>query len=299
MTSIAITGASGLIGTALAHRLAANGHRVLRFTRQASNGADSIAWDPKSGSIEADKLRGVDAVVHLAGAGIGDKRWTTDYKREILESRTKSTALLSSALADLTDGPKVLLSGSAIGIYGESESATFTEVSPAGTGFLADVCVQWEAETASAEKAGVRVAHLRTGIVLSPKGGALKKLLPLFKLGAGGRMGSGRQWQSWISIDDEIAAIEYLLTSSVTGSVNLTAPQPVTQAEFTKILAKVLKRPSFVPVPSFGPKLLLGGELADALLFTGQKVLPTVLERDGFTFAHADLESALRSLLSK
>ena len=299
MTSIAITGASGLIGTALAQHLTTQGHRVVRFTRRTSSGSDSIAWNPKTGSIEADKLRGVDAVVHLAGAGIGDKRWTTDYKREILESRTKSTALLASTLADLSDGPKILLSGSAIGIYGESESATFTEESPAGSGFLADVCVQWEAASAPAEKAGVRVAHLRTGIVLSPKGGALKKLLPLFKLGAGGRMGSGRQWQSWISIDDEIAAIEHLLTSSVTGAINLTAPKPVTQAEFTKTLAKVLKRPSFVPVPSFGPKLLLGSELADALLFTGQKVLPTVLERDGFRFAHADLESALRHLLGK
>ena len=299
MTSIAITGASGLIGTALAHHLSARGHRVVRFTRQTSAGSDSIAWDPKAGSIEADKLRGVDAVVHMAGAGIGDKRWSSDYKREILESRTKSTALLASTLADLSDGPKVLLSGSAIGIYGESESATFTEESPNGSGFLADVCVQWEAATAPAEKAGVRVAHLRTGIVLSPKGGALKKLLPLFKLGAGGRMGSGRQWQSWISIDDEIAAIEHLLTSSVTGAVNLTAPNPVTQAEFTKTLARVLKRPSLLPVPTFGPKLLLGSELADALLFTGQKMLPTVLERDGFAFAHADLESALRHLLGK
>ena len=299
MTSIAITGASGLIGTALSHHLAARGHRVVRFTRQSSTGADSIAWNPKSGSIEADKLRGVDAIVHLAGAGIGDKRWTTDYKREILESRTKSTALLASTLADMSDGPKVLLSGSAIGIYGESESTTFTEESPAGSGFLADVCVQWEAATAPAEAAGVRVAHLRTGIVLSRKGGALKKLLPLFKLGAGGRMGSGRQWQSWISINDEIAAIEHLLTSNVKGAVNLTAPQPVTQAEFTKTLARVLKRPSFLPVPTFGPKLLLGSELADALLFTGQKVLPTVLERDGFRFAHRDLESALRALLAK
>jgi uncharacterized protein (TIGR01777 family) len=299
VTSIAITGASGLIGTALAQHLTSRGHRVVRFTRQTSAGSDSIAWDPKSGSIEADKLRGVDAVVHMAGAGIGDKRWTDDYKREILESRTKSTALLASTLADLSDGPKVLLSGSAIGIYGESESATFTEESPHGSGFLADVCVQWESATAPAEKAGVRVAHLRTGIVLSPKGGALKKLLPLFKLGAGGRMGSGRQWQSWISIDDEIAAIEHLLTSNVSGAVNLTAPNPVTQAEFTKTLARVLKRPSFVPVPTFGPKLLLGSELADALLFTGQKVLPKVLERDGFGFAHVDLESALRHLLGK
>ncbi|MGA0879233.1 MAG: DUF1731 domain-containing protein, partial [Ilumatobacteraceae bacterium] len=148
-------------------------------------------------------------------------------------------------------------------------------------------------------RAGIRVAHLRTGIVLSPKGGALKKLLPLFKVGAGGRMGSGRQWQSWISIDDEVMAIDHLLTANVTGAVNLTAPHPVTQAEFTKTLAKVLRRPSLLPVPSFGPKLLLGGELADALLFTGQKVLPTVLQRSGFAFRHADLESALRSLLGR
>ena len=297
--TIAITGASGLIGTALAQHLTARGDRVVKFSRSGGGGSDVIAWDPRRGSIEADKLRGVDAVVHLAGAGIGDKRWTTDYKREILESRTKSTTLLSSALADLAEGPKVLLSGSAIGYYGESIDATFIESSPAGPGFLADVCVQWEQATSAAERAGIRVAHLRTGIVLSPKGGALKKLLPLFKLGAGGRMGSGRQWQSWISIDDEIGAIEHLLSASVSGPVNLTAPRPVTQAEFTKTLAHVLRRPSFVPVPSFGPKLLLGSELADALLFTGQRVLPEVLGASGYSFVHHDLESALRALLNR
>lgn len=297
--TIAITGASGLIGTALADHLTRRGDRVVRFTRSGSSNNDSIAWNPASGTIDAERLRGVDAVVHLAGAGIGDKRWTDSYKREILESRTKSTSLLASTLAGLSDGPKVLLSGSAIGYYGESETASFTEQSVAGTGFLADVCVQWEAATEVAEKAGIRVAHLRTGIVLSPRGGALKKLLPLFKLGAGGRMGSGRQWQSWISIDDEVLAIDHLLSSSVTGAVNLTAPQPVTQAEFTKTLARVLKRPAFVPVPSFGPKLLLGSELADALLFTGQRVEPKVLLADGYAFVHRDLESALRSLLGR
>lgn len=297
--TIAITGASGLIGTALADHLTRRGDRVVRFTRSGSSNDDSIAWNPASGTIDAERLRGVDAVVHLAGAGIGDKRWTDSYKREILESRTKSTSLLASTLAGLSDGPKVLLSGSAIGYYGESETASFTEQSAAGTGFLADVCVQWEAATEVAEKAGIRVAHLRTGIVLSPRGGALKKLLPLFKLGAGGRMGSGRQWQSWISIDDEVLAIDHLLSSSVTGAVNLTAPQPVTQAEFTKTLARVLKRPAFVPVPSFGPKLLLGSELADALLFTGQRVEPKVLLTDGYAFVHRDLESALRSLLGR
>jgi len=298
-STIAITGASGLIGTALARHLRESGRRVVTFDRTGGSGPDSISWNPATGAIDADRLVGVDAVVHLAGAGIGDRRWSDDYKREILESRTKSTRLLASAMASTVGGPRVLLSGSAIGYYGESESATFVESSPAGKGFLADVCVEWEAATQPAEAAGIRVAHLRTGIVLSPRGGALKKLLPLFRLGLGGRMGSGRQWQSWISIDDEVAAIDHLLTSSVTGAVNLTAPTPVSQAEFTKTLARVLRRPAFVPVPAFGPKILLGSELADALLFTGQKVLPSVLERDGFRFAHSDLESALRHLLKK
>lgn len=297
--TIAITGASGLIGTALTAHLTAQGDRVLPFTRSGSSGLNAISWNPATGTIEAEKLKGVDAVVHLAGAGIGDKRWTDSYKREILESRTKSTVLLAETMASMDNGPKVLLSGSAIGYYGESLTAEFTEDSPAGSGFLAEVCVLWETATEAASKAGIRVAHLRTGIVLSPDGGALKKLLPLFKLGAGGRMGSGRQWQSWISIDDEVAAINHLLSANVTGAVNLTAPQPVTQAEFTKTLARVLRRPSLLPVPSFGPKILLGGELADALLFTGQKVLPKVLNASGYSFIHSDLESALRSLLKR
>ncbi|MFM1751842.1 MAG: hypothetical protein RL119_804 [Actinomycetota bacterium] len=297
--TIAITGASGLIGTALSAHLSARGDRVLAFTRSGASGPNTISWNPVTGAIDAEKLVGVDAVVHLAGAGIGDKRWTDSYKREILDSRTKSTALLAETMAGLENGPRVLLSGSAIGYYGESVTAEFTEDSPAGSGFLAEVCVLWEAASEAASKAGIRVAHLRTGIVLSPKGGALKKLLPLFKIGAGGRMGSGRQWQSWISIDDEVAAIDHLLTANVTGAVNLTAPQPVTQAEFTKTLARVLKRPSLLPVPSFGPKLLLGGELADALLFTGQKVMPNVLKASGYSFIHNDLETALRSLLNR
>jgi uncharacterized protein (TIGR01777 family) len=297
--TIAITGASGLIGTALSAHLSAKGDRVLAFTRRGDSTDSTIAWDPAAGRIDAQRLRGVDVVVHLAGAGIGDKRWSDDYKREILESRTKSTSLLASAMADLSDGPKVLLSGSAIGYYGASLDTEFDERSPHGDGFLADVCAQWENSAAPAIAAGIRTAFLRTGIVLSPRGGALKKLLPLFKIGAGGRMGSGRQWQSWISIDDEVAAIDHLSTIDVSGPVDLTAPTPVTQAEFTRILAKVLKRPAFVPVPSFGPKILLGGELADALLFTGQKVMPRALEASGYSFIHRDLESALRHLLKR
>jgi uncharacterized protein len=295
---IAITGSTGLIGTALIAHLAAIGHTPVPVVRRPATG-NEIFWDPAAGRLDPADLHGVDAVVHLAGAGIGDKRWTPAYKKVLLESRTRSTNLLSEAIAASEERPKVLLSGSAIGIYGAHESQAFTEDSPSGSGFLADICVDWETSTKMAETAGVRVAHLRTGIVLSPAGGALKKQLPLFKAGLGGRFGNGRQWQSWISVTDEVAAITHLLTSDVEGPVNLTAPNPVTNAEFTSTLAKVLKRPALLPIPSFGPKLLLGSELANNLLFSGQKVLPQRLSSDGFTFAHADLETALRALLNK
>jgi len=295
---IAVTGSTGLIGTALIAHLTTLGHTPVPVVRRAATG-NEISWDPAAGRLDPAALSGVDAVVHLAGAGIGDKRWTPAYKKVLLESRTRSTNLLSEAIAAAEERPKVLLSGSAIGIYGADAQQAFTEDSPSGTGFLADICVDWETCTKMAEAAGVRVAHLRTGIVLSPEGGALKKQLPLFKLGLGGRFGNGRQWQSWISITDEVAAITHLLTSDVEGPVNLTAPNPVTNAEFTSTLAKVLKRPALLPIPSFGPKLLLGSELANNLLFTGQKVLPSRLSADGFSFSHPDLETALRALLNK
>jgi uncharacterized protein (TIGR01777 family) len=294
---IAITGASGLIGSALSHRLADDGHEVVPVVRRAP-GDNEIGWSVSENRIDDGAFDGIDAVVHLAGAGIGDHRWTDDYKREILESRTVGTALVANAVTGATDGPKVLLSGSAIGYYGASADATFTEESPAGTGFLADVCVAWEA-AAPARGGDVRVAYLRTGIVLSAAGGALKKQLPLFKFGLGGKMGSGHQWQSWIHIDDEVAAIVHLLTADLDGPVNLTAPNPVTNAEFTDTLGDVLGRPTILPIPKFGPKLVLGGELADNLLFSGQKVVPTALESNGFTFAHPTLDGALRDLLKK
>jgi len=296
---IAITGATGLIGSALTLQLQSLGHEVIRIVRGAPQGSD-ITWSPADGRIDGHALDGIDAVVHLAGAGIGDKRWTDDYKRELLESRTKGTALISEAIAAADNGPTVLLSGSAIGIYGARGDAVLDETSEVGTGFLADLCVQWEAATGVAEAAGVRVAHLRTGIVLSNAGGALKKQLPLFKLGLGGKMGDGGQYQSWIHIDDEVAAITHLLTTDTRGAVNLTAPAPVTNAEFTKTLGGVLGRPTFLPIPKFGPKVVLGGELAENLLFTGQRVLPAVLERDAeFSFSYPDLESALRALLAR
>jgi len=295
---IVISGSSGLIGTQLVAKLSNSGHEVIRLVRRSPK-AGEIQWNPKSGTLDASALEGVDAVIHLSGAGIGDKRWSDGYRKEILDSRTDTTALLAKTIASLSRKPSVFLSGSAIGIYGARNDEQLTEVSTHGTGFLAEVCEQWEAAAKPAVDAGVRTVYLRTGIVLSPKGGALKKLLPLFKLGVGGKFGNGKQWQSWISIDDEIGAIEYLLTANVSGAVNLTAPNPVTNAEFTKVLASVLKRPAIVPVPTFAPKILLGGELADALLFTGQRVIPAALNASGYSFKHTTLESALRSLLSK
>ena len=295
---IVISGASGLIGTQLVTTLKSSGHEVVQLVRRSA-AAGQIMWDPKSGKLDPASLEGCDAVIHLSGAGIGDKRWSDAYRREILDSRTATTLLLANTIASLQRKPSVFLSGSAIGIYGARGDEQLTETSAHGTGFLADVCEQWEAAAKPAIDAGVRTVFLRTGIVLSPKGGALKKLLPLFRLGVGGKFGNGKQWQSWISMDDEVASIIHLLTTNVSGAVNLTAPQPVTNAEFTKVLARVVKRPAIVPVPTFAPKILLGGELADALLFTGQRVMPQALTASGYVFKHSTLESALRSLLTK
>jgi uncharacterized protein (TIGR01777 family) len=296
---ILITGASGLIGQALTTSLKAAGHTTVAAVRREPRRNDEVQWNPKTGVMSASAFDGVDAVVHLAGAGIGDKRWTDAYKMEILESRTLGTALLANTMASLDKKPQVFLSGSAIGIYGVRDDTELSEKATIGTGFLADVCRDWEAAAAPAQAAGIRTVLLRTGIVLSSKGGALKKQLPLFKLGLGGRFGNGKQWQSWISITDEVNAIIHLLSSTLSGPVNLTAPTPVTNAEFTSTLASVVSRPALIPIPSFGPKLLLGGELANALLFTGQRVTPNALLSDGFTFAHPTLETALRDLLKK
>lgn len=293
---VVVTGSSGLIGSALVKKLSVDGHQVTRLVRGTPRPGEA-RWNPEDGTIDTAALEGAHAVVHLAGAGIGDHRWTDEYKRTLVDSRIRSTELLASTLASLDRKPAVLLSGSAIGIYGPRGDEDLDETSAVGSGFLADLCVSWEAATAAAADAGVRVAHLRTGIVLSAAGGALKKQLPLFKLGLGGKFGSGTQWQSWIAIEDEIGAIVHLLTANVHGAVNLTSPNPVTQAAFTKALGAALHRPTVLPIPKFGPKLLLGGELANALLFTGQKVLPRVLLDTGYTFRHDNLENALRNLL--
>jgi uncharacterized protein len=295
---ILMSGASGLIGSALTSRLSADGHIVSRLVRGTAQRGE-FTWDPAAGTVDPTAFEGCDAVINLSGAGIADKRWTKEHKAEMLASRVKTTELLASTMAVLDRMPSVFLSGSAIGWYGDRGDERLDELSTPSNDFLSDLCQQWEASTLAAEKAGIRTIHLRTGIVLSTQGGVLKKQLPLFKLGLGGRFGNGHQWQSWISIDDEIGAIAYLLSADMCGAVNLTAPNPVTNSEFTTTLAKVLHRPAILPIPTFAPKLLLGGELVESLVLGGQRVLPTALQRNGYEFQHETLDVALRHLLNR
>lgn len=295
---IAITGSSGLIGSALVRSLEADGHAAVRVVR-SGGGKNTVRWDIDRGEIDAAGLEALDGVVHLAGEGIAEKRWTDDQKRKILESRTKGTALLANTVAALSDKPPVLVSGSAIGVYGNRGDEQLTEASAPGSGFLADVVVAWEAAAGPAEAAGIRVSKIRTGIVLDKDGGVLQRLVGLARFGLLGKLGSGQQWMSWISLADQVGAIRFLLEHDVAGPVNLTSPAPVTNAVFTKALGRVLKRPTFLPVPSFGPKLLVGSELAQALLLDGQRVLPEVLLDAGYEFRHSDLETTLRQLLHK
>jgi hypothetical protein len=287
-----------MIGSALAASLEGDGHEIVRLVR-GTPGPSEVHWDPVAAEIDVAGLEGLDAVVHLAGEGISEKRWTDEQKAKIRDSRTRGTSLLCEALASLSSPPPVLVGGSAIGIYGDKGDAEVTEQSPPGEGFLADVVVAWEASYGMAEEAGIRVAKARTGIVLSTAGGALKAQLPIFKVGLGGRLGSGRQYQSWITLDDEVSALRHLIDHDIAGPVNLTAPRPVTNAEFTDALGTALHRPTILPIPSFGPKLLYGGQLVDELLFSSARVLPAVLQDHGFHFAHPELPEALRSVLRR
>lgn len=295
---VVVTGSHGMIGSALVASLHDTGHDVGRLVRGAPERPGDIRWDPTAGEIDAAALDGTDAVVHLAGAGIGDHRWTPDYKRKVLESRTVPTSLLARTLAGLSRPPSVLVSGSAIGFYGSRGDQVLTESSHAGDGYLAEIVQAWEAAAAPAEEAGIRVARIRTGLVLSPRGGALEPLRKIFRTGLGGRLGSGRQWWSWITLGDELRAIRWLLEHDVSGPVNLTAPNPVTNADFSKALGRALHRPAVVPVPRFGPELVLGRELAGELLFSSQRAVPAVLTEAGFTFEHTDLDAALQSVLA-
>ena len=293
---IGITGASGLIGTPLVRTLREDGHEVVRFVRGAAAGPDERGWDPSRRHLDPDAVADLDAVVHLAGAGVADKRWTDKRKRVVLGSRVDGTTAVATAVA-AAQGPKVLLSASAIGWYGDTGDRLTDESGPSGEGFLADVCRQWEAATAPAEAAGVRVAHLRTGIVLSGQGGIVGKQLLLFKAGLGAPLGSGRQWVSWISLDDTVAAMRHLVTADVSGPVNLVGPAPVTNRDFTKALGRVLHRPTLpVAVPGFALRLAVGDFAREGVLF-GQRLAPRALERSGFAFAHPDLDTALRASL--
>jgi len=294
---VAVTGSSGLIGSALVASLAADGHRVRRLVRRPPSGPDEVRWDPSAGTIDTDQLVGVDAVVNLAGPGIGDRRWSDDRKRELRDARIEGTRLLAEAIATLHPLPRVLISGSAVGYYGDRGDEVLTEESTAGEDFLARLCCDWEAAAAPAADAGVRVALARTGIVLSKEGGALGKLLPIFKLGAGGRIGSGRQYWSWITLDDEVDALRHLLERDVAGPVNLVAPGAVTNQELVEALGRTLRRPTVLPVPRFGPKLLIGSEAAETFLYASQRAEPVVLEASGFSFTHRDVETGLRSVL--
>jgi uncharacterized protein (TIGR01777 family) len=296
---IAVTGSSGLIGGALVDSLVADGHRVRRLVRRPPTSPDEVRWDPAAGVLDPADLQGVEAAVNLAGPGIGDQRWTDERKRELRDARVDGTRLLAQVLAGLEPRPRALVTGSAIGWYGDRGDEVLTESSSPGDDFLAELCLAWEAAAAPAADAGIRVAAIRTGIVLAPGGGALAKLLPLFKLGLGGRMGSGRQWWSWITLVDEVRAIRHLLDHDVAGPVNLTAPGTVTNQDLTKALGRVLHRPAALPVPRFGPKLLLGGEAAETFLYASQRVVPGVLADAGFTFEHDEIEAALRTVVGR
>jgi uncharacterized protein len=300
---VAVTGASGLIGTALVGRLEAEGHRVLRLTRSRPSGPDQVQWDPMAGRLDPDALAKADAVVHLAAANIGDKlRWTARTKREILQTRVQGTGLVARTMAELAQGPggpRVLVCASGAHYYGDRGDEVLTEESSGGRGFLADVVRQWEAAADPARAAGLRVVHLRTGPVQDAAGAGLPKQALMFRLGVGGRFGSGRQWLSWIGLDDITGAYLHALThDDLAGPVNNVAPNPVTNAEFTATLARVLRRPAVLHVPALAPRLVLG-EFADEMLFTSIRARPARLQATGYRFRFPELEPALRHTLGR
>ena len=297
---ILISGSHGLVGSALVQSLTAGGHEVLRLVRhQRTVGAPEIEWQPDKGIIDKQQLEGIDAVVHLAGENIAEGRWTDEKKRAILESRVKGTALLSETLATLQKPPSVFVSASAIGYYGNRGDELLTEDSTPGNDFLADVCQQWEKTTRPAAEKGIRTVLTRFGVILAENGGALEKMLTPFRMGIGGRIGSGKQWMSWIALDDVVGAIRFMILDGVVnGPVNFVAPNPVTNAEFTKTLGNVLSRPAFFPVPAFGVRLAFG-EMADSLLLASQRVVPAVLQARGFAFNWPRLELTLKHLLHR
>ena len=288
---IAVTGASGLIGSALVAQLKSDGHQVQKIVRRPVRTADEVSWNPIKGEIDLQSLEGVDAIFHLAGAGVGDKRWTAAYRSEILNSRLLGTTTIATACEQLQ--PDVFISASAIGYYGETGDRAVTEVDRGGSDFLSVVCREWEAVADLAPS--IRTIKLRTGLVLDPTGGALGRMIPLFKFGLGGKLGSGKQWWSWITLHDQIRAMIFLMNSKIEGAVNLTAPNPVTNQEFTAALAMALKRPAIFPAPAFALRAVLGGFSTEVL--GSKRVIPKVLVDNKFEFDYPHVSSALTTLV--
>ena len=290
---IAVTGATGMIGSALVGHLKSEGHTVQKLVRRPVVSSDEISWDPKAGTIDLAALEGVDAIIHLAGANVGDRRWTKRYKAEILNSRLLGTNTIATAVSQLK--PSVFISASAIGWYGETGNRAVTENDRPGDDFLATVCKEWES---AADLAGdVRTVKLRTGLVLEPNSGALGKMLPLFRFGLGGKLGNGKQWWSWITLHDQIKAICFLLENQIEGAVNLTSPNPATNQEFTSALARAMRRPALFPVPGFALKLVLGGFSSEIL--GSKRVIPKKLTDAGFQFDFPHLAPALAELIEQ
>lgn len=294
-TTVLLAGGSGLIGSALADDLESRGTRVRRLVRREARSSSEVSWSPQDGVLPDSAFEGVGTVVVLSGAGVGDKRWNAARKRELLRSRTSTTSLIARRMAEL-DGPQRLLTASAVGYYGSRGDAELVEADAPGEGFLADLCQAWEAAAQPARDAGIAVATARTGLVLTPDGGALGKLLPLLKLGLAGPMGGGKQWWPWISLADEIRALVHLIGSDVTGPINLTAPEPLRNAELTRVLAKALNRPATVPVPAFALRIALGEFSSD--LLASQRVLPAALLADGFEFRHPRLAPVAEEIIA-
>lgn len=291
---VAVTGASGLIGPALVAHLRGLGHEVLRLVRHPAGAPDEVTWDPAAGTVDLGRLAGTQAVVHLAGAGVGDHRWTAAYRTVILDSRVQGTGTIARAVAALDPAPAVLVSASAIGFYGDTGDRVVDETAPRGAGFLAEVVEAWEAAAEPARVAGVRVVHPRSGLVMARSGGAWARMLPLFRLGLGGRLGNGRQYWSYITLEDEVRALTHLLDSQLAGPVNLTAPNPATNAEIAKAMGVALHRPALLPVPAIALKTVLGEFSSEVL--GSIRVRPTRLVADGFGFRHPDLVSAVATV---
>jgi uncharacterized protein (TIGR01777 family) len=297
---ILVTGATGLVGSTLLPILKSKGHEVFRLVRsQAKIGPDAIYWNPEQGIDDAARLEGLDAVVHLAGENIAEGRWSEERKARIRDSRVKGTRVLSETLARLTAPPRALISASAIGYYGNRGDEIMREESAPGTDFLADVCREWEAATTPAAQSGMRVVKLRFGVILTPKGGALTKMLAPFQFALGGKLGSGKQYMSWVTLDDAVGAINHALSDeTLSGPVNVVAPNPVTNYEFTKTMGRVLSRPTIFSVPAFAVRLTFG-EMGDVALLSSTRVEPARLKESGYVFQHPELESALRQMLNK